>query len=166
MDTGWFKEHTECLSKGTFWLDERYPVELGEPTCHTSETGYVANPINKRRIKSYDNANPGAEMALGVSLDIREMSSGVSSDSIILRPDLYYPREITTMFIGICPVRNTSTGYTTEINDTVVPTNGGCVSLGSATGAAFTLGKAVSRALPTRPGLVWVNPQSFEAYNS
>jgi len=166
---GWFKEHTTALSKGKYWLDEQYDVELGEPiVIHPSLTGFVANPINKIRVKSYDNATAGAEMAIGVSLDIKYASSGVSNDDKILRPDYYWPRDMLAMQIGICPITNTHTGITINVNDTVVPSNGGCESLSTlGTGVratAYTLGKALQSAPPGVPGLVWVNPQSHDKF--
>lgn len=159
MDRGWFKEHTQCLSKGKFWLDEYSPVELGEPVVRHSLTGYVANPINKMRIKSYDNATPGAVEPLGVSLDIRYSMSGVTEDEKIMRPDWYYPREITVMQIGICPIINTATGYEARINDKAVPANGGAQSEnapGVSTG--YTLGKWLEDTEAQTPGLLFVNP--------
>ena len=159
MDTGWFKEHTMALSKGRFWLDEFYDVELGEPVVKHALTGFVANPIKKRRIKSYDNATPGAEEPIGVSLDIRYSTSGVTEDQKIMRPDWYWPREITVMQIGICPVINTATGYQALINDKAVPADGGAQSINApgVTGT-YTLGKWLQDTIATRPGLLFVNP--------
>jgi hypothetical protein len=165
---GWFKEHTTALSKGKYWLADEYDVELGEPVVRHADTGFVANPINKKKVKSYDNATAGAEEALGVSLDIKYAISGVSSDDKILRPDYYWPRDMLIMQIGICPIVNTHTGYTTLVNQTVIPSNGGCESLGAQpTGLRAdktTLGKALQDAPPGVPGLVWVNPQSMDKY--
>jgi len=165
---GWFKEHTTALSKGKYWLSDEYDVELGEPICRHANTGYIANPINKKFAKSYDNAIAGAEEALGVSLDIKSVISGVSDDDKIMRPDFYWPRDILVMQIGICPIVNTNTGYTTLVNQTVIPSNGGCESLGAygsgIRNAKHTLGKALQDAPPGVPGLVWVNPESFERY--
>lgn len=163
---GWFKQHTTALSTGRYWLGEDYAVELGEPVCYHSDTGFVANPKNKRKIKSYDNATAGAEHAFGVSLDIRYQKSGVSDETLVLRPDRYTPREITVMKIGICPIKNTHTGIAISIDDTVVPSNGGCETIGQyGTGlwsAKYTLGKSLEEIAATHRGLVWVNPESFE----
>lgn len=158
--TAFFKEHTTSLSKGRFWLDEGSDCELGEPMQLDTTTGYVANPINKRRIKSYDNVTPGAEEVIGVSLDIRSVMTGATADEKIMRPDYYWPREITVMAIGICPVVNTATGYEAQINDKAVPADGGAQSVnapGVSTG--FTLGKWLQETLAQTPGLIWVNPQ-------
>lgn len=162
--TSFFKEHTECLTKGRYWLNEEYGCELGEPMClHPTLTGYVANPKRKRIIKSYDNATPGAEHAFGVSLDIRYLSSGVSKDDKIMRPDWYFPREITVMKIGICPVVNMATGYTAQVDEKALPANGGAVGFGApgaATGVGehYSLGKWLDETLPETPGLLYVNP--------
>lgn len=159
-----FKEHTECLTKGRYWLNESYAVTLGEPCClHTTLTGYVANPKRKRIIKSYDNATPGAEHAFGVSLDIRYASSGVEKDDKIMRPDWYFPREITVMKMGICPVVNMATGYTALMDQKALPANGGAVGFlapGAATGigAHYPLGKWLDDTPPALPGLLYVNP--------
>lgn len=162
--TSFFKEHTTSLSKGRYWLDEASAVTLGEPVClHPTLTGYVGNPKNKRRIKSYDNATPGAEHAFGVSLDIRYVSSGVEKDDLIMRPDRYYPREITVMKIGICPVVNVATGYTAQIDEKALPANNGAVGFGApgaATGVGvhYPLGKWLDETAPDTPGLLYVNP--------
>jgi len=162
--TSFFKEHTECLTKGRYWLDEQYGVELGEPVClHPTLTGYVGNPKNKRRIKSYDNATPGAEHAFGVSLDILYASSGVDKDTLILRPDHYYPREIAVMKIGICPIVNVATGYTAQMDEKALPANGGAVGFGApgaATGVGlhYPLGKWLDETPAQMPGLLYVNP--------
>lgn len=162
--TGFFKEHTECLTKGRYWLNEEYGVTLGEPVVlHPTLTGYVSNPKNKRVIKSYDHATPGAEHAFGVSLDIRSISSGVSKDDKIMRPDYYYPREITVMKIGICPVVNVATGYTALIDQKALPANGGAVGFlapGAATGVGnhYPLGKWLDETPADTPGLLYVNP--------
>jgi len=171
MDTAWFKEHVQSMSRDIYWLDENSDVELGEPVIlHPTLTGFVGNPIKKRRIKSYDNASPGVDMAIGVSLDIRYSTSGVSNDEKILRPDKYWPREITVMKLGIAPIINTHTGIEAIINDTAIPSNGGAESIRVlATGvraAATTLGKWLQSTEATRPGLLFVNPQSFELYPS
>jgi len=162
--TSFFKEHTTSLTKGKYWLAESSPVELGEPVVlHPTITGYVANPKRKRVIKSYDNAIPGAEHAFGVSLDIRYISSGVSKDDQIMRPDWYYPREITVMKIGICPVVNVATGYTAQIDEKALPANGGAVGFGAPGGATgigahYSLGKWLDETPAQTPGLLYVNP--------
>lgn len=166
--SGWFKQHTDALSTGKYWLGEDYPVELGEPVCWHSQTGFVANPINKRRIKSYDNATAGAEMALGVSLDLRYMKSGVSTENLVLRPDRYMPREITVMKIGSCPIKNMNTGVACGINETVLPANGGFEPITAfATGVRLskhTLGKALEEIPMDGRGLIWVNPEAVDKY--
>lgn len=163
---GWFKEHTTSLSTGKFWLTDEYAVELGEPVCYHSDTGFEANPKNKKKIKSYDNATAGLEHAFGVSLDIRYQKSGVDTTDLVMRPDRYTPREITVMKIGICPIKNTSTGTAIMLDDTVIPSDGGCETIAAhgtgAWDAKYTLGKALEEIQPTHRGLVWVNPQSFE----
>ena len=161
--TSFFKEHTDCLTKGKYWLDEQYGIELGEPALlHPTLTGYVGNPKNKRRIKSYDHATPGAEHAFGVSLDIKHVSSGVSKDDKMMRPDWYYPREITVMKIGICPVVNVATGYTAQMDEKALPANGGAVGFGApgaATGVGVhhSLGKWLNDTPAQTPGLLYVN---------
>lgn len=158
--TSFFKEHTDSLSDGKYWLDEQYDVELGEPCCvYTGITGHATNPKEKIRIKSYDNVTPGAEHAFGVSLDIRAGSSGVSKDNLMLRPDWYYPREITVMKIGICPVVNIDSGYTALMDEQAYPADGGAVGPGAAgIATGFTLGKWLEDTAPVMPGLMWVNP--------
>jgi hypothetical protein len=158
--TAFFKEHTQALSKGRFWLDEDSDCELGEPMLIDSgQTGYAANPIKKQRIKSYDNVTPGAEEVIGVSLDIRSVMTGATDDEKIMRPDYYWPREITVMQIGICPIVNTATGYEAQINDKAVPSDGGAQSFGApGVSTGFTLGKWLQRTPAQTPGLVWVNP--------
>lgn len=155
-----FKEHTTALSKGRFWLDENSAITLGEPVkIHTTLTGLVANPIRKRRIRSYNNATPGAEEVIGVSLDIRYSTSGITDDDRIMRPDRYYPREITTMAIGICPVLNTATGFAANINDKAFPAIGGAQPIGApGISTGFTLGKWLQDTPAQEPGLIWVNP--------
>ena len=165
---GWFKQHTNAISTGTYWLADDYAVELGEPVCFHSATGFVANPKKKRNIKSYDNAVAGAEMALGVSLDLRYMKSGVSTEDLVLRPDRYMPREIAVMKIGICPIKNTKTGAAIGINETVLPSDGGCEGIASfATGvraSKHTLGKALENIPADGRGLIWVNPNAVDKY--
>lgn len=154
-----FKEHTTALSKGRFWLDENSSVTLGEPVKFHATTGMVATPINKRRITRYDNATPGAEEVIGVSLDIRYSQSGVSDDDIIMRPDRYYPREITVMQIGICPIVNTATGYSANVNDKALPAQLGAQPVGApGVSTGYTLGKWLQDTAAQEPGLVWVNP--------
>jgi len=159
-----FKEHVQSLSKGRFWLDEASDVDLGEPcVLHPTLTGYIGTPIKKRRIKSYDNATPGAEHAIGISLDIREISSGVSNDNIILRPDYYYPREITLMKMGICKMLNKATGYTAQIDEKCLPANGGGYPQGgpgTQSGSGYSLGKWLEETVPGEAGLVFVDPKA------
>jgi len=161
--TTFFKEHTQALSKGRFWLDEQSSCTLGESMkLHPTLTGYIQTPIKKRRITRYSNATPGAEEVIGVSLDIRHVSSGITNDERIMRPDYYFPREITVMQIGICPIVNTATGYVAQINDKAVSALLGAQSInapGVATGAGYTLGKWLQRTPAQEPGLVYVNPQ-------
>lgn len=156
-----FKEHTTALSKGRFWLDENSNITLGEPVKFHALTGLVATPIKKRRITAYDNATPGAEEVIGVSLDILYSQSGVSDDDKIMRPDWYYPREITIMQIGICPVVNTATGYAANVNDKAFPAIGGAQAVGApGISTGFTLGKWLQDTPAQEPGLIWVNPMT------
>lgn len=164
---GFFKQHTTALSTGRYWLaEDSQDVTLGEPVVWHSDTGFVANPKRKRKIKAYDNATPGAIMPIGVSLDILLRSSGVDEDDLRMNLKKYYPREITVMKIGICPIKNVSTGLDIDLNDTVIPAINGCESIGAkATGLwsdTYTLGKALEDIPATHRGLVWVNPESFE----
>lgn len=163
---GWFKEHVTSLSVGRYWLSEESAVTLGEPVCWSSVTGLIANPKRKRRIKAYNNATAGADMSIGVSLDVRYASSGVDDEDKVLRPDRYYPREIAVMKIGVCPIKNTNTGMAISLNDTVLPTINGCETINNtATGlwdARYTLGKSLTEIAASGRGLIWVNPESFE----
>jgi len=164
---GFFKQHTTALSTGNYWLaEDSQDISLGEPVVNHTDTGMVGNPKNKRKVKAYDNATAGAVMPIGVSLDIRLRSSGVSDDDLRMNLKKYYPREIAVMKIGICPIKNTNTGFDIGINDTVVPSVDGCENLGQfATGiwnTKYTLGKALEDIPANRRGLVWVNPESFE----
>ena len=164
---GWFKEHTTALTKGKYWLEDDQEIGLGWPVCKSTATGYEENPIKKAKVTQFT-GTAGAKECIGVSLDIKKVKSGVSNDDIIMRPAWYFPRDMLVMQIGICPIKNMSTGYTIPLNETVVPATQGCEGLGTfPTGvqaSKYTLGKALQDIPPNQPGLVWVNPQSFAPF--
>lgn len=164
-----FKEHVQSITRGQFWLSEESPCDLGEPMLlHPTLTGYVSTPKKKRRIISYPAAtDPGTLHAIGISLDIRHILSGVSSDDIIMRPSWYYPREIAIMQMGICKILNMSATGTTmaQIDEQAFPINGGAVPLSHAgvpTGTSVTrymLGKWLEETRGLEAGLVYVDPK-------
>lgn len=169
-----FKEHVQSITRGQFWLSEEVGVDLGEPVLlHETLTGYVSTPKNKRRIISYPAAtDPGTMHAIGISLDILKISSGVSDDDKIMRPDWYFPREIAVMQMGICKILNMGTTGSTaaQIDERAFPINGGAVPLSAATvptGVGVTvypLGKWLEETIGQDAGLVWVDPKAEVLY--
>ena len=164
-----FKEHVQSITRGQYWLSEESAVDLGEPVLlHPTLTGYVSTPKKKRRIISYPAANdPGELHAIGISLDIRHILSGVSNDDIIMRPSYYYPREIAVMQLGVCKILNMSPTGTTmaQIDEKAFPIDGGAVPESHAsvpTGTAVTryvLGKWLEETRGLEAGLVYVDPK-------
>jgi len=161
---GFEYESIQSLSKGETWLREDYGVDLGEPVSLIGGiTGTWPNAVfRKFLIKSYD-AAAGAEECLGVSLDKRYASSGVSlsnammtaEELFVLRPQLFN-REISILLEGVCMVKNVDTSLTIEKNDTVIPANGGCEKM-TATGQ-YSLGKSTQRILPGMRGMIIIKP--------
>lgn len=162
-----FKEHVDAITRGQFWLSEESACTLGEPMIlHETLTGYVSTPKKKKRIVSYPSAaDAGAKHAIGISLDIRKISSGVSSDDKIMRPSWYFPREIAIMTMGICKIINMAgTGTTAAaIDETALPIDGGAVPYSFATahtGSGFVLGKWMEETPGQEAGLVFVDPKA------
>jgi hypothetical protein len=162
-----FKEHVQAITRGQFWLSEESACTLGEPMIlHESLTGFVSTPKKKKRIVSYPSgSNAGAKHAIGISLDIRSILSGVTSDDIIMRPAYYYPREIAIMTMGICKIINMAASGTTAaaIDETALPIDGGAVPLSFASahsGSGFVLGKWMEETYGQEAGLVFVDPKA------
>lgn len=165
-----FKEHVQSITRGQFWLSEECGVDLGEPVIlHPTLTGYISTPKKKRRILSYPSADdPGETHAIGISLDIRKIQSGVSSDDIMMRPSWYYPREIAVMQMGICKILNMGETGTTiaYIDEKAFPTDGGAVpesNAGVPTGVGVTrylLGKWLEETRGLEAGLLFVDPKA------
>ena len=169
-----FKEHVQSITRGQFWLSEESPVTLGEPVIiHETLTGFVSTPKKKKRIVSYPAAtDPGTKEAIGISLDIRKISSGVTKDDIIMRPAWYFPREIAVMQMGICKIINMGATGTTaaQINERAFPINDGAVPkshTGIPTGVGVTvypLGKWLEETHGQEAGLVFVDPKPEVLY--
>ena len=161
-----FKEHVQSITRGEYWLSEESGIDLGEPVVlHPTTTGFVSTPKKKRVIKAYDNATAGAEHAIGISLDIRHLSSGVSSDDIIMRPAWYFPREIAVMKMGICKIINVGATGTTAaaIDEIALPADGGATALslaGVQSGSGYVLGKWLEETKGQEAGLVYVDPKA------
>jgi len=165
-----FKEHVQSITRGQFWLSEESACDLGEPMIiHETLTGYVSTPKKKKRVVSYPStaSYAGEKHAIGISLDIRKISSGVSNDDKIMRPSWYFPREVAIMTMGICKIINMNgTGTTAAaIDDKAYPIDGGAVPVGTAgipTGVGSTLyplGKWLEETPGKEAGLVFVDPK-------
>lgn len=165
-----FKEHVQSITRGQFWLSEESACDLGEPMIiHESLTGYVSTPKKKKRVISYPASAtyPGEKHAIGISLDIMKISSGVSNDDKIMRPSWYFPREIAIMTMGICKIINMSgTGTTAaQIDEQAFPIDGGAAPKSYAsipTGVGTTLyplGKWMEETPGQEAGLVFVDPK-------
>jgi len=166
-----FKEHVQSITKGQYWLDEYSSVLLGEPVIfHPNLTGLISTPKKKRIIQSYPAAADAGELhAFGVSLDIRGNMSGldteIGKEILMLRPDIYYPREIAVMQLGICKIINQAGSGTVaaQVDEIALPIDNGAVPLsyaGHYTGSGFTLGKWLEETPGQEAGLVFVDPKA------
>lgn len=167
-----FKEHVQSITRGQFWLSEESACTLGEPMIlHETLTGYVSTPKKKKRVVSYPSTAtyPGEKHAIGISLDIRKISSTgvVTKDMKIMRPSWYFPREIAIMTMGICKIINMGATGTTaaQIDERAYPIDGGAVPKSYATiptgvgTTLYPLGKWMEETPGQEAGLVFVDPK-------
>ena len=150
-------EGITSVSKGSYRLHTGYGADFAEPLC-LKATGYLATPLYKRDVKSYDDGE-GTVECFGVSLNIKVAIDSYTAEDFALKGRHVAKREITALLIGAIKARNM--GGEIEINRTIIPADGGFKKMSN--DAQFSLGKTLQKIKTSGYGYIWVNPDYEKA---
>jgi len=155
---GHYWEKGASISRGSYYLDEGYPCEFGEPAV-VSGTGTTAIPQNKKVIHSYTE-NAGSVPTIGVFITWRRAVDTWDAEDMALLGRHDFQREVALLKRGGCTCKN-MTGAKIYDGDRVIPINGGC-TLMTASGQ-HSLGIAKQDIEVGQYGLIDVQPDEEKA---